>query len=248
MRLHADDPDRITRVIWYRVSDTQKALAGPTPFRSSTWDQEDLFGAIGEISTSRKWWRGGPPPVTVRKEPGLCGSPSQWENGIKASDPPAALDPITGQPLCCLAGSDLPCCHGRPRECVAGVSSPCSPLMAPRILIGQFSNGVGSGVHFNGVTIRFEVGPPGAGWRGLLHIPPFVTNAYFRCRIVGGAPTWISGTSAGQPIQYETTNNGPDYWFADPFTAFWHGSLNPLVGVSVLYLGVFGTADLLVTG
>lgn len=101
MRLHADNPDRLTNVRWFRVPWSTPALDVPTPFVSSIWDSEPFYEGLGELRASRVWWPGYPPLVIPLGEPGRCGSESQWLNGLSTADTPPATDGVSGQGICC---------------------------------------------------------------------------------------------------------------------------------------------------
>ena len=101
MRLHHDDPERLTPIRWYRVPWDRPTLGVPTFASHSIWDDGIRLPAIGEVRKSLRWWAGAPPLMVPGGEPGRCGTDAQWLDGLASTDPPPPLVLGAGVPACC---------------------------------------------------------------------------------------------------------------------------------------------------
>jgi len=103
MRLHRDDPSKLTPVRWYYVPDDREFIPYPTPFCSRDWELELGDALLGEVASTRQWSQA--PPTSELAGEGLCGSREQWERGCLTTDFIAPINPTTAQKCCCGRGS-----------------------------------------------------------------------------------------------------------------------------------------------
>lgn len=82
MRLHANDPGRLTAVRWYRVPWSTPTLGLATFATSSVWDERPADPPLGELASSREWADGAPPPDPPPPDAVPTGTPEEWEHGL----------------------------------------------------------------------------------------------------------------------------------------------------------------------
>jgi len=100
MRFYPEHPDRLTTVRWFFVADDTPFVPHTSAFTSRVWDyQDEPDPPYGEMNKPRPW-RGGQKPASA----GVgfpCGTPEQWRDGCKDSDPVPPSWPGTDIPRCC---------------------------------------------------------------------------------------------------------------------------------------------------
>ena len=99
MHFFRDAPARTIKVRWYFVPLQRPTLGLQTLFVQRNWDRHTGFAGLGELPRTWPYYNG--VDVVHLDGTGLCGSAEQWLEGCRTTDPVPAIDPVTGQPVCC---------------------------------------------------------------------------------------------------------------------------------------------------
>lgn len=99
MRLHRDDPERLTPIQWYFVDRDRPTLTGPSPFRSRVWERDQADVGIGELLDDWQYSPGRWPIQYTGNH--YCGTAGQWQKGVTASDPVPEASETPGVSSCC---------------------------------------------------------------------------------------------------------------------------------------------------
>lgn len=100
------DSDAEVPIQWYFVPPTNPVFTLPNVFGSRLWERPRSKcqptppdAGPGETLGPITFWKG----VVAGAPDGshFCGTPEQWLRGASVDDPRPAIDPATGQPVCC---------------------------------------------------------------------------------------------------------------------------------------------------
>lgn len=201
------DSDVTFPIQWYFVPDDRPVVPFEHAFGSRQYDLDEPEPAIGERFEPRKWHGGQSPLPETRC--GLCGDKTQWLEGLKSTDPPAAVWPGTNVPRCCCR----PVQEGNGGLAWGNTAPPpmvcCAGADIPLIVNVTFNMGTGSCGSFS------------------MTMQPFSWPTDEPAALADRPPTWQSGTVDvnGQAVNF--------YAGCDPTTSRYYLAATTADGVTL---------------